>query len=264
MDFAGAAGYGETAGRAGAPVTIGFVPQWPLPAGVHALVTTRVGGVSMAPYASLNLGSHVGDTVEAVRENRARLRAVLPAGPRWLEQVHGNRVVDLDAPADNNVADAAIATRAGVVCAVMAADCLPVLFATDDGRAVGVAHAGWRGLANGVIAAAVEMLCARSGVPAPRITAYLGPAIGPTAYEVGADVHHALASGAPDAARAFAAKGGGKYWLDLALVARQRLSLCGLTEIYGGDVCTASNADRFFSYRRDGRTGRFASLIWRT
>ncbi|MCG9052455.1 peptidoglycan editing factor PgeF [Laribacter hongkongensis] len=233
---------------------------WPAPARVRTLVTTRDGGVSLAPYASLNLGQHVGDDPAAVAENRARLRACLPAEPFWLNQVHGIGVQEAcaDAPDVPPDADAGFTRQPGVVCAVMTADCLPVLLADRSGSVVAAAHAGWRGLCNGIIEATI----ARMAVPANDILAWLGPAIGPDAFEVGPEVRAAFMAHDPTAASAFTAIPDGKYLADIYLLARQRLNACGVTEVHGGDACTVTERERYFSYRRDGRTGRMASLIW--
>ncbi|MCG9075765.1 peptidoglycan editing factor PgeF [Laribacter hongkongensis] len=233
---------------------------WPAPARVRTLVTTRDGGVSLAPYASLNLGQHVGDDPAAVAENRARLRACLPAEPFWLNQVHGIGVQEAcaDAPDVPPDADAGFTRQPGVVCAVMTADCLPVLLTDRSGSVVAAAHAGWRGLCNGIIEATI----ARMAVPASDILAWLGPAIGPDAFEVGPEVRTAFMAHDPTAASAFAAIPDGKYLADIYLLARQRLNACGVTEVHGGDACTVTERERYFSYRRDGRTGRMASLIW--
>ena len=233
---------------------------WPAPARVRTLVTTREGGVSLAPYASLNLGQHVGDDPAAVAENRARLRACLPAEPFWLNQVHGIGVQEAcaDAPDVPPDADAGFTRQPGVVCAVMTADCLPVLLTDRSGSVVAAAHAGWRGLCNGIIEATI----ARMAVPANDILAWLGPAIGPDAFEVGPEVRAAFMAHDPTAASAFAAIPDGKYLADIYLLARQRLNACGVTDVHGGDACTVTERERYFSYRRDGRTGRMASLIW--
>ncbi|MCG9082710.1 peptidoglycan editing factor PgeF [Laribacter hongkongensis] len=233
---------------------------WPAPARVRTLITTRDGGVSLAPYASLNLGQHVGDDPAAVAENRARLRACLPAEPFWLNQVHGIGVQEAcaDAPDVPPDADAGFTRQPGVVCAVMTADCLPVLLADRSGSVVAAAHAGWRGLCNGIIEATI----ARMAVPASDILAWLGPAIGPDAFEVGPEVRTAFMAHDPTAASAFAAIPDGKYLADIYLLACQRLNACGVTEVHGGDACTVTERERYFSYRRDGRTGRMASLIW--
>ena len=242
-----------------------IVPDWPAPAAVRALLTTRRGGVSRPPYASLNLGDHVGDDRLAVAANRALLRGALVGGgePVWLEQVHGTRVVDAAAcsPGDPpEQADASFAREPGVVCTVMTADCLPVLFCADDGSVVAAAHAGWRGLLAGVLEATVAAM----GVAAPALLAYLGPAIGPRAFEVGDEVRSAFVAADAALAAAFKPALPGKWLADLYLLARLRLAAQGLVRVYGGDFCTYRDADRFFSYRRDAQTGRMASMIWLT
>lgn len=237
-----------------------FVPDWPLPRGVHALQTTRCGGVSHGPWQGFNLGDHVGDEARHVEVNRALLSAVLPAAPRWLRQVHGIAVFDADSenPAGPE-ADAAVARRAGVVCAVMTADCLPVLLCDRAGAVVAAAHAGWRGLRAGVIEASIAAM----QVAPADLSAWLGPAIGPAAFEVGAEVREAFVADDPTAAVAFVAGTGGRWLADLYLLARQRLMRMGVADIYGGAACTVAEPERYFSYRRDGVTGRMATLIWR-
>ena len=241
------------------------VPDWPAPRAVRSLLTTRRGGVSRSPYASLNLGDHVGDDRSAVAANRASLRAALAGGgdPLWLEQVHGTRVVNAAAHSPNDpplAADASFSREKGVVCAVMTADCLPVLFAEEGGPGLGAAHAGWRGLAAGVL----ENTVVAMGAPASRITAWLGPAAGPQAYEIGEEVFEAFVTSDASAASAFVATRPGHWRVDLYRLARQRLAAIGLTRIHGGDLCTISDPQRFYSHRRDARTGRMASVIWRT
>jgi YfiH family protein len=249
-------------------------PDWPdLPANVAALATTRRGGVSVAPFddgagnGGLNLGLHVKDDPEAVRANRERLQTLLPGRPAWIAQVHGVGVVDakLVRPgAPVQTGDASTAAEPGVVCAILTADCLPVLFADLDGKVVGAAHAGWRGLAAGVLAATVAQMRARG---AGEITAWLGPAIGPQAFEVGADVPEAFRAALPDGAagQGFRPYPGrdGKYLADMPLLARRLLARDGVTRVHGGDRCTVTERDRFYSYRRDGAgSGRQASLIY--
>jgi YfiH family protein len=235
-----------------------FVPDWDVPAPVRVLITTRRGGVSVAPFDAFNLGAACGDDPHAVGENRARLRGALPAEPRWLKQVHGTLVADAERVGAPLEADAACTRVPRVVCAVLTADCLPLLLCNADGSMVAAVHAGWRGLSGGVIEAAVR----RFDPPHAQLRAYLGPAISARAYEVGEDVHQAFtARGAEDAA-AFAAKGSGKYWCDLYHLARLHLARAGITRVSGGEFCTYSDPARFYSYRRDGRTGRTAALIW--
>lgn len=233
-------------------------PDWPAPANVRAVQTLRSGGCSPLPWDSFNLGDHVGDDPGRVAANRATLRALLPAEPLWLTQVHGISVVDAGAASPAREADAAFARQPGKVCAVMTADCLPVLFCDRAGTIVAAAHAGWRGLASGVLEATVRAMAVRPG----ELLAWLGPAIGPQAFEVGDEVRAAFLAHDPEAARAFVPHGVGKCLADIYLLARQRLQAAGVGSISGGDYCTVSDTDRFFSYRRDGVTGRQASLIW--
>lgn len=232
-------------------------PDWPAPARVRSLMTTRSGGVSPAPWNSLNLGDHVGDDPARVAANRTRLRAQLPAEPGWLRQVHSARVVELGgAPAE---ADASFTRAAGQVCAVLTADCLPVLFCDRAGSVVAAAHAGWRGLADGVLEATVAAM----QVPRAEILAWLGAAIGPQAFEVGDEVREAFVSRHPEAATAFVAQPSpGKWLADIYRLARVRLNHLGVDAIHGGGRCTFSETERFYSYRREGVTGRMASLIW--
>ncbi|MGK0674148.1 MAG: peptidoglycan editing factor PgeF [Halothiobacillaceae bacterium] len=236
-----------------------IIPDWMAPPGVRAVVTTRVGGVSQAPFDTFNLATHVGDAPLAVMENRRRLRDALrlPAEPLWLDQVHGTAVCD--ATTAGGGFDAAFADRPGVVLAVLSADCLPVFFASADGREIGVAHAGWRGLAAGVL----EALLDRFSTPPGAIRAWLGPAIGPSAFEVGGEVREAFLAHASEAAAAFVPTRPGYWRADLYLLARQRLAARGIHAVGGGALCTASDPARFYSHRRDGVTGRMASLIWR-
>jgi YfiH family protein len=234
-------------------------PDWPAPARVHAAMTTRIGGTSRGPYAGFNLAAHVGDEPDAVAANRKLLRTqlALPAEPAWLEQVHGARVARLPGPVAGP-ADASVTRDPGVVCAVLVADCLPVFFAGRDGDRVGIAHAGWRGLAAGVVEATVAALGGDPG----RLVAWLGPAIGPDAFEVGDDVREAFVSGDPGAATAFRTGRAGRWMADLPALARRRLAAAGVTTVGGGGLCTHSDPARFYSYRRDGATGRMAALAW--
>lgn len=235
-----------------------LVPDWPVPPHVKALQTLRQGGESQGPYASLNLGDHVGDAPAVVQENRMRVSQWLGAAPLWLNQVHGTEVVDAHRAHAGVSADAAFTQASGVACAVMTADCLPVLFCDEAGSVVAAAHAGWRGLCDGVL----EKTVLAMGVPANRILAWLGPAIGPLAFEVGGEVRSAFMAAHPSAESAFKQGKPGKWLADLEMLARRRLELLGLAGIYGGGMCTYSDAQRFFSYRRDGVTGRMASFIW--
>jgi YfiH family protein len=240
-----------------------LVPDWPAPPTVRALVTTRCGGVSSKPYDSFNLGLHVGDDPVAVAANRARLRRVVPAEPFWLEQVHGIAVVSAGERGCAPVrADASVTHKAGVVCAVMTADCLPVLFCNDEGTVVAAAHAGWRGLVAGILEATLVAMEVEPG----RIMAWLGPAIGPAAFEVGEEVRAAFLASDPGAKEAFEpCKIEGKWLADIFTLARRRLMRSGVGQdrIHGGGVCTVLENERFFSYRREAVTGRFASMIWR-
>lgn len=236
-----------------------LLPTWPAPAGVFGLMTTREGGVSCPPWDSFNLGDHVGDDAAHVAENRARLRVQLPAEPAWLKQIHGTTVVD--AGPDVLTADASVTRQAGCVCAVLTADCLPVLFCDRAGRVVAAAHAGWRGLAQGVLEATVAAM----QVPPAEVLAWMGAAIGPDAFEVGDEVRQAFIKQHPEAAAAFVAHPSGvpgKWLADIYQLARNRLNRVGVQAIYGGGRCTFNEAGHFYSYRREGVTGRMASLIW--
>ena len=238
-----------------------IVPDWPAPASVRAFVTTRAGGVSPAPFESMNLGLRSGDAADNVLRNRVRLRRRLPSDPVWLRQVHGALTLDAAGDhADEIEADAAWSAAPNVVCTVMVADCMPVMLCDRDGGAVAVAHAGWRGLAGGVIEATVRAM----RTPPARLMAWLGPAIGPARFEVGADVLKAFTALDAQAAAAFVPYPGraGKWLCDLGMLARQRLAALGVTQVFGGGLCTVDDA-RFFSHRRDaGRSGRMAALIW--
>lgn len=234
-----------------------LIPDWPAPGRVKACVTTREGGVSPAPFDSLNLGDHVGDDPAAVAENRRRLTDHFAITPAWLQQVHGIAVVEAD-PDQVATADASWTATPGIACAAMTADCLPVLFCNRAGTRVAAAHAGWRGLANGVLEATLDSL----EDPADEILAWLGPAIGPQAFEVGPEVREAFIAQLPQAAQAFVpSHNAGKFLADIYALARLRLAARGVTAVYGGGLCTVTDP-RFFSYRRNPRTGRFASLIW--
>ena len=253
-----------------------LTPDWPAPAGVHAVCTTRAGGASCAPYDSFNLGDHVGDQPAHVAANRARLQAALGAQPVFLNQVHGADVVVLHAQTpDGTVADACLTQATGVACTVMVADCLPLLFTDRQGRAVAAAHAGWRGLAGqggmGVVEATFKRFCALAlidkGLVASEVIAWLGPCIGPQAFEVGDEVHTAFTQNNALAASFFQRLPSGKWLADLAGLARLRLRFLGITQIYGNDSsspwCTVGNPSRFFSHRRDRVSGRFCVSIWR-
>jgi len=249
------------------PATLHFIePDWPAPANVLALSTTRQGGCSASPFASLNLGHHVGDSAAAVAENRGLVASALPVGTgiQWLSQVHGTRVVEAGRGCEYPQADAAWSRHVKKACAVLSADCLPVLFCSTSGDRVAAAHAGWRGLLDGVLEATVAAM----GVDSDQILAWMGPAIGPRAFEVGPEVReqYLAAASAADEARIEACflpseVRPGHYFADLYALARLRLRAVGVTGVFGGDFCTFSDSSRFFSYRRDGRTGRMASLI---
>lgn len=247
-------------------------PDWDVP-GVGALMTTRAGGVSVAPWDSLNLGTAVGDDPAAVAENRRRLAAAIGTVPVYLRQVHGARVVvlsaaDADPARGPPEADAAVTAAVGVACSVQVADCLPVLFAAPDGRAVGAAHAGWRGLAAGVVEGTLRQLCALAGCEPRDVRAWLGPCIGPRSFEVGADVLAAFGVEAAPADRPHfryrPRPDGSARWLgDLTGLARERLARAGVAHVSGGRWCTAEDRSTFFSFRRDGVTGRHVAAAWR-
>jgi YfiH family protein len=230
---------------------------------VRAVATTRSGGCSRGVYAALNLGDHVGDDPAAVEANRRCLRQFLdlPAEPLWLQQVHGTAVADADAVSGPATADAIVARGAGQACVVMTADCLPVIFCNAAGTQVAAAHAGWRGLAAGVLEASVAALLGNVASPA-MLMAWIGPAISAAAYEVGAEVREAFLAADPAAASAFSANARGRWQLDLVAIARRRLAAVGVQRVYGGALCTAGDPGRFFSHRRDGHCGRQATLIW--
>ena len=234
-----------------------LIPDWPAPANVRACVTTRAGGVSQAPYDSLNLGDHVGDAAAAEAANRQRLTSHFNIQPAWLSQVHGVNVVPA-APEQVAEADGNWTATPGIACTAMTADCLPALFCDRAGSKVAAAHAGWRGLVNGVLEATVAAL----DVPPGELLVWLGPAIGPGNFEVGAEVREAFVRRHPQAAEAFAPGAvEGKFLADIYQLARIRLAVVGVTAVYGGGLCTIDDT-RFFSYRRANPTGRFASLVW--
>lgn len=238
-------------------------PDWPAPRGVHAAVTTRDGpGVSQSPFGRFNLGLRSGENEQTVHSNRSALRQslALPAEPRWLRQVHGTTVAELGPlpSKDEPEADAAVSHLPGTVLAILTADCLPVLFCTDDGRSIGAAHAGWRGLAAGVL----EETIAQMQRPAASLLAWLGPCIGAPSYEVGDEVRKAFLQHDAAAASAFTPTRPGHWLCDLAALAQRRLQAAGVGRIHGGGFDTHADT-RFYSYRREGaRSGRFASLIW--
>lgn len=237
-------------------------PRHELAPGVQVVSTTRIGGCSKAPFDALNLGDHVGDRDEDVAANRAVLQRslALPAEPCWLEQVHGTDVAVGAALATRPCADAGVTRQPDTVLAILTADCLPVVLASDDGQVLGAAHAGWRSLLGGVIENTVAAM-ARSGL---ELRAWLGPAIGPSAFEIGEDVYDAFVAENAASVRHFAATRPGHWHADLAALARDRLARCGVRLVSGGRWCTFQERERFFSYRRDGQCGRMATLIWRT
>ncbi|MGV6818381.1 MAG: peptidoglycan editing factor PgeF [Thiotrichales bacterium] len=236
--------------------------DWPSPAGVQALTTTRLGGFSQAPFDALNLGARSGDDPLMVERNRTLLMSALHLNQpiTWLEQVHGKDVIRLESAAAGHCADASVTSQPGQVCAVLTADCLPVFFAAIDGSEVGVAHAGWRGLAAGVLESTVAAMRAKPG----ELVASLGPAIGPQAFEVGPEVRAAFIAVHADNQAAFKPSRDDRQLCDIFKLARMHLERCGVGRVYGGGLCTWSDRDRFYSYRRDGATGRMASLIWRS
>lgn len=243
-----------------------IIPDWPLvPANVGMMSTTRKGGVSLAPYddgcgdGGMNLGVHVGDLPDHVECNRKRLRVLLPTEPAWLTQVHGVSVLDAADVEDAPEADASFAARPGAVCVVQTADCLPVLFCDLQGSVIGAAHAGWRGLAAGVLE---NTVMAMRNAGAAEITAWLGPAIGPRNFEVGGDVFDAFVSRDARMAQAFQSTAAGKYMADIYMLARMVLKEAGVQEVFGGGRCTVAEKEDFYSFRRDRVTGRMASLIW--
>ena len=232
-------------------------PDWPVPRRVRACVTTRSGGVSQAPFDGFNLGDHVGDAPDVVSANRQSLQRVIGCEPAWMSQVHSSVAVEAD-PRRRPTADACWTDKAGIACAVLTADCLPVLFCDRDGTRVAAAHAGWRGLAAGMLEATVAAMA----IPGPQLMAWLGPAIGPSAFEVGAEVRDAFVSRDSASSEAFSpSHNADRFMADIYQLARVRLASCGVTAVFGGGFCTVGDP-RFYSYRRAARTGRFASLIW--
>lgn len=234
-----------------------IVPSWPAPPNVRAVQTTRIGGVSAAPYDGFNVGDHVNDNVQHVARNRQLLSTCVPTEPVWMRQVHGTHVLDAAKSSCIETADAAFTNKTNVVCAVMTADCLPILLCDKQGSLVAAVHAGWRGLFDGVIEATVKAMHAEGC----DLLAWLGPGIGPDAFEVGEEVMAQFVEKDKQAESAFKPHGQ-RYFADLYAIAKQRLSQLGVTQVYGGDLCTYTEASRFFSYRRDGVTGRMATLIW--
>jgi polyphenol oxidase len=240
-----------------------LVPDWPAPAHVRAVCTTRAGGVSHGAFESLNLGDHVGDAPDAIAQNRARFKAAIGAQPVFLQQVHGRHAIALDAKTpDGAQADGCFTRERSIACTIMVADCLPVLFTDSQGNVVGAAHAGWRGLAGGILESVVQEL----GVPAKTLLAWLGPCIGPDVFEVGGEVKAAFESQGMSASAMFRTHTENKWLANLPGLARQRLQALGITRIHGNDGsrawCTVSNPSRFFSHRRDRISGRFAASIW--
>ncbi|HEX7466344.1 MAG TPA: peptidoglycan editing factor PgeF, partial [Usitatibacter sp.] len=237
-----------------------IAPDWPAPTRVRAFVTTRHGGVSGGEYASLNLGARGGDDPRNVASNRLVVRDHLPSMPRWMAQAHGTAVCDLDAIGDHDVAtaDAAVTGTPGTVGVVLTADCMPLFVADRGGTRVGVAHAGWRGMAAGVIENAVSSL----GVDPREVVAWMGPTIGPTAFEVGPEVREAFVAADPGARAAFMPHAAGKFMADLYALARRRLARAGVREVHGGGFCTYRETQRFFSYRRVAESGRMGAFIW--
>ena len=237
-----------------------LLPDWPAPTHVKAISTLRSGGVSTGAYADCNLAVHVGDDPEAVNANRAHLKTALGllSEPVWLNQVHGSTVIEAQPTEKTPTADASIARGPGRVCVIMTADCLPVLFCSRSGDRVAAAHAGWRGLAGGVLESTVSTL----GLPGSELLAWLGPAISQSAFEVGDEVRIAFTARDAAAAQAFKPNERGRWQADLYELARLELARLGVRAVYGGGRCTYREADQFFSFRRDGRTGRMATMIW--
>jgi YfiH family protein len=238
----------------------GYPADWPAPPGVMTWQTTRVGGVSRGAYSSMNLGLHVGDDSEAVAKNRARLQSVIdsPREPHWLEQVHGNRILDLDR-GETGQADGAVTTKCGEVLVIMTADCLPLLLASKDGKQIGVAHGGWRGLANGI----VETVVAAFACEPAELLVWLGPTIGQDNFEVGSEVREAFVATHPESDSLFVLNPAGRWQADLAGLARQALARSGVRDVHGQAPCTFADSAHYFSHRREAPCGRMASLIWR-
>jgi YfiH family protein len=234
--------------------------EWPSPVGVNAIYSDRLAGASQSPYDSYNLGDHVGDLTQAVAANRADFQQSMPAQVCWLQQIHSTKVVDAHAASGYLLeADACVAKRAGAACVVMTADCLPLLFCDKQARVVAAAHAGWRGLLNGVI----ENTVAQMAVEPQQIMVWMGPAIGPQAFEVGVEVRQQFIAKSGEAESAFRPSAApGKYYADIFSLAKQRLNALSINNIYQQGSCTYSEPERFFSYRRDGQTGRMAAAIW--
>lgn len=237
-----------------------LTPDWPAPANIHAATTLRTGGVSVTPYDSLNPATHVGDDEGCVRENRQRIKTMLalPAEPVWLEQTHSNFVINAGQTTTLQQADASVCNEAGVVCAVLTADCLPLLICSTDGKQIAAIHAGWKGLLAGIITNTVNALATT------EVLVWLGPAIGVACFEVGAEVREMFVAKSTAFAPAFTQTNANKYLADIYQLARIELATLGIHAVYGGDFCTVTDQARFYSYRRDTQTGRLATLIWRT
>lgn len=235
-----------------------IVPDWPAPNNVKAIQTTRIGGASLAPYDAFNLGMHVKDNAMHVMQNRQQLHQLLPTEPIWLNQTHSTHVVDAANTSSNPDVDASFTSHQHIVCAVMTADCLPLLLCNAAGTKVAAVHAGWRGLCDGVVEATVNKM---QSAEKSSFIAWLGPAIGPNAFEVGKEVREKFVLHDAQAALAFKPHGD-RYFADLYQLATQRLNRLGITKVYGGGLCTYTDKEKFFSFRRDGDTGRMATLIW--
>jgi YfiH family protein len=237
-----------------------ITPDWPAPANIHAATTLRTGGVSSGAYASLNPATHVGDDLACVSENRQRIKTMLalPAEPVWLEQIHSNYVINAEQTNSLQQADASYSNAAGIVCAVMTADCLPLLICSTDGKQIAAIHAGWRGLLASIISNTVTALATT------KVLVWLGPAIGAACFEVGAEVREAFVAKSAAFNAAFTQTSDNKYLADIYQLARIELAALGINAVYGGNFCTVTEKERFYSYRRDTQTGRMATLIWRT
>jgi polyphenol oxidase len=237
-----------------------ITPDWPAPANIHAATTLRTGGVSTSPYDSLNPATHVGDDIDCVRENRQRIKTMLalPTEPVWLEQIHSNYVINAAQATSLQQADASYSNTENVVCAVMTADCLPLLICSTDGKTCAAIHAGWRGLLAGIISNTITALATT------EVLVWLGPAIGAACFEVGAEVRTAFVTKSAAFDSAFTHTSHDKYLADIYQLARIELAALGIHAVYGGDFCTVTQQERFYSYRRDIQTGRMATLIWRT
>lgn len=236
-----------------------LTPDWPLPVAIHAATTLRSGGVSRPPYQSLNSALHVGDDVDRVKQNRQIIKDMLnlPAEPVWLEQIHSDRVINVDDNQGKKLADASYTRERGVVCAVMTADCLPLLVCSADAECVGAIHAGWRGLLSGIVSNTLTAMGSNDYL------VWLGPAIGPSCFEVGEEVRDAFLQKSIAFGDAFRLQSNNKWLADIYQLARVELASLGVGKIYGGNFCTMTDSQRFYSYRRDKQTGRMATLIWR-